>query len=128
MDNTLVILGKKIYDMLQVKNDLDEKLKKLQEQIDIEQSAMVDLMESLQVKNIRLDDIGMFYLASSVYPKVIDQELLFSYLREHDAGSLIKETVNSNTLRAYVKECMDNANETPKGIEIYAETKLRLKK
>jgi hypothetical protein len=89
---------------------------------------MIDTMESLQVKNIRLDDIGMFYLASSIYPKVLDQQLLFDDLRSRGDGSLIKETINSNTLRAYIKECMDNKNEVPKGIEIYAETKLRLKK
>jgi hypothetical protein len=128
MDNELVQLGQKIYDLIQKKVILEVQVDKLTEELNIEQAKMIDTMESLQVKNIRLDDIGMFYLASSIYPKVLDQQLLFDDLRSRGDGSLIKETINSNTLRAYIKECMDNKNEVPKGIEIYAETKLRLKK
>lgn len=126
--NELVEYGNKLRELLDEKAELDEAAKKLAGEIDSIQRKFIDLMEAHKVKNFTIDNVGMFYLSSSIYPRVVDQQQLFSDLRQRGAGALIKETVNLNTLRAYVKECLENSNEVPKGVDVYAETKIRVRR
>ncbi len=126
--NELVEYGNKLHELLDEKSELDEAAKKLASEIDSIQRKFIDLMEAHKVKNFTIDNVGMFYLSSSIYPRVVDQQQLFADLRQRGAGTLIKETVNSNTLRAYVKECLENSNEVPKGVDVYAETKIRMRR
>lgn len=56
------------------------------------------------------------------YVKVADQPTFFAWLRDHGAGDLIKETVNTQTLKAWAKEQLENGAEIPAVVQVTPET------
>lgn len=55
-----------------------------------------------------------------------NQPELFAWLREHQAGDLIKEGVHQATLTAFVKDRREQGLEDPPGISVWEETKAKL--
>ena len=124
----LIDNARKLKILLEAKDEVEQKLDVIKKEIAEFQSQFVELMDLRDVQNFSVRDLGTFYVNASVIPKVTNQVELFGDLRRRGAGDLIKETVNSNTLRAYVKECLDEKNEIPKGIEIFTRSAVRVRK
>ena len=66
-----------------------------------------------------IDKVSVPELERTFYPKVrysasmVDKGAAMEWLRKHDAGSLIQETVNANTLASYLKDHMLETGEEP---------------
>lgn len=70
-------------------------------------------------------------LRTDVYASTVEakKDEFFEWLRDNGAGSLIKETVHSQTLRAYVREQRENGVTIPEDlISVYEVTKAVLTK
>lgn len=70
-------------------------------------------------------------LRTDVYASTVKEHEpeFFEWLRDHEAGSLIKESVHAQTLRAYVREQRENGVTVPEHlINVYEVTKAVLTK
>jgi len=127
-NNQLVDFAKRLKSMIDMRDLLDEDLKKVKAEIEEFQKEFVELMEIHRMQRFSLDGVGTVYISSSIYPKVVDQDLLFSDLRSKGFETLIKETIHAGTLKAHVKELLADKNELPKGIEVYPKAVVRIRK
>lgn len=128
MNEQLIEFGKQLKQLTAKKKALKDEESKVTEAIDTLQEKFVEAMSLYKLQNFKIKELGQFYVHASIFPKVNDQEKLFKDLREKGAGDIIKETVFSSTLRAYTKECIENNNEIPKGIDIHTKTTVRVRK
>ena len=124
----LVEYAKKLRCMKDKKEALKSELEDLNKELDTFNKEFVELMELNQLKKFTVDGIGTCYISADIYPKVNSVELLHEDLRLHGAGALIKEVVNHQSLKAYCKECLEAKNELPKGVDVYPEAQVVIRK
>jgi hypothetical protein len=128
MSEHLTGLGRKLKALLDKKNQLAIDEKEVNTKITRLQSTFVEAMELNKLQNFQIKNVGQFYLHTSTFAKIINKEEFFTYLRQKGAEDLIKETVFPSTVRAYTKECVENLNEVPLGIEVTPKTTVRVRK
>jgi hypothetical protein len=95
---------------------------------------LVNQMINYEVQNFKHNG-NIFYLTTNIYVSDVAsrREELYSTLRDNGYGSLIKETVHPQTLKAFVKELMaENGDEVPEWLNglvtVYEEQEARMKK
>lgn len=72
-------------------------------------------MEEKGIENFRVTDLGLVKLTADMYvsPKSGMKDKLYGWLRKNKLGALITETVNSSTLKAFVKERVNKGKTVP---------------
>lgn len=73
---------------------------------------------------------GRIHLESKLYASCSEanRPTLFSFLRSEDAADIIKETVNTQTLSAYVRERRGDGLQDPPGVSVHEEVVAKLTK
>lgn len=108
----LPFLVKRLEDLRDKKADLDAELKSVNGALkELEEVLLPDTMRALGIVqgnrgSFTTESGKRISLRTDVYAstnKAREQEF-FEWLRDHNAGDLIKETVNAQTLRAFVRE------------------------
>lgn len=128
MNEQLMDFASRLKKLTDKKKELKAEDKANTEKITVLQEKFVEAMELYKLQNFKVKGLGLFFVHSSILPKVTDQDKLFKNLREKGAEDLIKETVFASTLRAYVNECIENSNEIPDGIDVHTRTEVRIRK
>ncbi len=102
---------RKLTDQIkEAREALDEMEKKLSRE------QVPEVMRAHNVKTITIEGVGRVSLSNRWSCSMLDKEAGFEYLRANNAGGLIIETVNSQTLAAYAKDLS-----TEKGVELPAD-------
>lgn len=99
-------------------NELEDARKRLNEKLEeISRQLIPEVMLERQVKTITLADVERRFTVSTRISCSIAEgkkEPAFIWLRGHDAGALIQETVNAGTLSAFAKSQLeDKGTELP---------------
>lgn len=107
-------LAGKYRALRETKDKLEEELKGVSEAISNAERDLANEMVNGELQSI---DFGgkLFYLYPEMRVSVRGgkQPEAFDWLRDHDLGDLIKETVNSNSLTSEVKKYLAEMDETP---------------
>ena len=102
-------LTQKIINMYNMKERIDykkEQLKELNKAYDkMRLEEIPNLMDDEGIEKVSVEGVGTLYLTSDVYASIPapSRDGAFEWLRDHGYGDLVKETVNSSTLKAFVK-------------------------
>lgn len=120
--------AKRLRGLKDQKSKLEQKVTETNLEIQQENEEFVKIMEIEGVSMFKSPGIGTCYLAESVYPRVVDEVLLFKDLRKKRLGKLIKEKIHFSTLRGLVNECLAEGRELPKGIDCFHKTEVRIRK
>lgn len=74
-----------------------------------------EIMEEQEIDVVKIAGVGRLQVRSDIYCScpAANREKLQQWLREHGQGALVSETINSSTLKAFIKEAMINGNEYP---------------
>lgn len=107
------------------KDTLEAKLKEVNKDLQEQDLWCAQWLLEHNVKSLDLEGLGKCAYAQTVYPTVKDQEALFASLRAMDAASLIKETVHPQTLKAFVKERLEQNLPLPDGVETFTKQHIR---
>ncbi len=97
------------------KKDLDAKAKELGAEIEELDKQLSDAMTEAELDKFSRNG-STFYLSSRLFasPQAGRKDALISALKEEGFGDIVQETVNANTLSAFVKEQMSqNGDEVP---------------
>ena len=99
------------------KSDLNEEIKGVNAQIDETETQLVELMVDEEMQNFTRNG-QMFYLNTKVYASAVAERKaeLYKWLKENGYGDLVYETVNANSLAAFVREQLEEADELPEGL------------
>jgi len=101
--NTLVGKLKSFLELKNLKEELEKELKQIQKKYDITEEKLFDLMFDLDIQSVEIEGKKV-YRKVSQYPRIINQEDFFQWLRDNGYAELIKETVNAQTLGSWYRE------------------------
>jgi len=77
--------------------------------------SIPERMESDGVERVSYEGIGRVSLTADLRVQTKNKDALFGWLRKNKLGDLITDTVNSSTLKAFVKERMQKGKPLPDG-------------
>ena len=130
----LIELASQLRTLKEKEARLKDELSNTRIQIKNIKKDLVNQMINYEVQNFKHSG-NIFYLTTSIYVSDVAsrREELYSTLRDNGYGSLIKETVHPQTLKAFVKELMaENGDEVPEWLNglvtVYEEQEARMKK
>ena len=90
------------------------------------EEALYKTLENMGVKSIRNDAGNLFFRSDMIKPYIRkdDRDRFYDWLRENEYGSIIKNTVNVNTLQAFVREQHELKNPLPEYVQIHIVQKI----
>lgn len=132
MESQLKPLAERLKALGDALDDIDCQKKLLNKEYDDVSADLLQIMNAMGMTNFKTE-FGTFYINTSRFPKIVDQVKAFAYLRELGAGDIIKETVNSMTLRKTYSELeeagtLDIFAAEANGIVAHTEESVRMRK
>jgi len=127
--NELVDIIDRLADLKAQTSELEAREKELK------RSIIPDLMKNAGIVNSQ--NKGSFtvpgrriYLETRTYASVTAEQkpTFFAWLRDHEQGAMIQETVNSQTLSAFVRERRADGLNDPPGIAVHEDTVAKVMK
>ena len=133
-DNAMFELADRLKELRDAKKAAEEELKSINAEIDDVEYRLSELMISSETQNFKRAGT-MFCLSTTTRASAAAgmKEELFDALRSKGFGELIYETVNANSLSAFVKEQIaENGDELPdwlKGlVNVFEKTTVTVRK
>lgn len=106
--------------MKQVQFELEEAEKvktELQAEFDhLRYEEVPNLMSELDLRNFTVEGVGRMSLTPGMYASIIQKHEAYIWLKDNGHGDLIKETVNSGSLQAALKQAIVKGEELPDGV------------
>ncbi len=122
----LVSLAKDLAMKSEQVEQAEETLKSLKAQETAIEKKLSDEMITQEVKSFKLDGLGGFRTQACMYPNVTDREALMAAVAGNkDWRGLIKESINGNTLKSFIKELSEQGKKLPPGVEPYTQMEIR---
>ncbi|WP_425348051.1 hypothetical protein [Youngiibacter multivorans] len=112
-------LSDKLKELRSVKKQVEDELKFINKTIDETDQRLTELMISNETQSFNRSGT-LFYLNTKIYASAAGEkkEELFEALKKQGYGSLVVETVNANSLSAFVKEqILENEDLLPNWLE-----------
>ena len=104
-------------DLTEQRRDLEAEINRLKADLSAREEKLVEEFAQAGIQNIKTSTGQTVYLNREIFAKLVgDQKKAHTALRRAGLGDFIKDTVNSQTLRAWVRE-MDEV--LPKGLQPY---------
>ena len=133
-DNIDLTLADRLQELRDEKDALDTRTKEVNAELEKIETQLVDAMVTAELDSFKRNGHS-YSLKNDTFAsaKADRKEELFAALRNNDAGDLVQEQVNANSLRAFVKELKaNNDDEIPKWIadyiNVYEKTKIAVRK
>jgi len=106
-------------DLTEKRRKLEAEVKRMATELAAREEKLVDEFAQAGIQNIKTKTGQTIYLNREVFAKLVgDQKKAYTAFRRAGLGDFVKETLNANTLRAYVRE-MDEV--LPRGLQPYVD-------
>lgn len=73
------------------------------------------LMEDMGATSMKIDGVGRLAIQPQLSCKTVNQDALREWLVAHGGGALIKDTVNSSSLKSFINHQLVDGKEIPGG-------------
>lgn len=134
MELNMYELAEQLKQLREEKKDAEQRVKDINAEIDKTEYALVQLMAETETQNFTRAGT-MFSLTTKTCASAMAdcKDELFSALKENGFGELIYETVNANSLSAFVKEQIaENQDTVPDWlnglVNVYEQTSVSVRK
>lgn len=134
MESNIFELADKLKELKDKKKALDEEMKALNAEIDFTDIELSEAMLQEEMQNFKRGG-SVFYINTKTYASAIpgNKDELFKKLKSEGYGDLIYETVNANSLSAFVKEqVLINEDKLPDWLDglvhVYDKTTIGIRK
>ena len=103
-------LADELSDLRERKKKMEEELKSINARIEFYEAELVKEMINEEVQNFTRGG-QLFYLSTRTWASPVPERKaeLYSWLKDHGFGDLVQETVNTQTLSAWVREQIEEA-------------------
>ncbi len=93
-------------------------------------ALLLDVMDSIGMTQFRMKDVGLVYIHNSPKASVLkaDKEELMQWLKDHGHGDIVKEDVNTNTLKAFVRGLREEGQPLPPLVREWVHREPRIRK
>jgi len=126
-------LADRLQGLKQQKSQLEDEIKAVNAEISETESKVAGLMLEEEMQNFTRNGL-IFYLSTKIYASAVAdrKEELFAWLKENGYGDLVYETVNANSLAAFIREQLEEVEELPeelaKLVNVYEKTTVGMRK
>ncbi len=134
MELRMYELAEQLKQLREEKKDAEQRVKDINAEIDNTEYALVQLMAETETQNFTRAGT-MFSLTTKTRASAMAgrKDKLYSALKENGFGELVYETVNANSLSAFVKEQIaenqDNVPDWLNGlVNVYEQTSVSVRK
>lgn len=134
METNMYELAEKLKVLREEKKDAEQRVKDINAEIDKTEYALVQVMAETETQNFTRAGT-MFSLTTKTRASAMagHKDELYSALKENGYGDLVYETVNANSLSAFVKEQItENQDTVPEWlsslVNIYEQTSVSVRK
>lgn len=109
---------------------LEKQFKQAKDRFEKAQTVLIDDLQMRQAsKTARYDAYGSISIGKPIVgARAVNEEQLFTYLKEIGRDDLLKLTCHHRTLSSFVKEMLENGSEIPVFIEYWMKPTSRLTK
>lgn len=134
MELNMYEFAEQLKQLREEKKDAEQRVKDINAEIDKTEYALVKLMAETETQNFTRAGT-MFSLTTKTRASAVAgrKDELFSALKENGFGDLVYETVNANSLSAFVKEQIsENQDTVPEWlnglVNVYEQTSVSVRK
>ena len=134
MELNMYELAEQLKQLREEKKDAEQRVKDINAEIDKTEYALVQLMAETETQNFTRAGT-MFSLTTKTRASAMAgrKDELYSALKENGFGELVYETVNANSLSAFVKEQIaENQDTVPEWlnglVNVYEQTSVSVRK
>lgn len=127
-------LADKLKELRDKKKQLENEVKEINTEIEETEQELVQQMLEEEMQNFSRNGT-LFYLNTKTFASPVpdEKEKLYQALKDNGYGDLVYETVNSNSLSAFIKEQIEqNEGELPKWLDglvnVYDKTTIGMRK
>lgn len=132
--NIDLTVADRLHELRDAKEELEKSVKDINALIDETEQELITAMETAELDSFKRN--GHTYslkVDTFASAKAECKDELFKALRENNAGDLVQEQVNANSLRAFVKELKANNDDNIPDwiadyINVYEKTKIAVRK
>lgn len=134
MENSIFEMADKLKELKEKKKALDSEMKTINAEIEFTETELSDAMINEEMQNFSRAGT-LFYLNTKTHASAIPEfkEALYNTLKIEGYGDMVYETVNANSLSAFVKEqILINEDKLPWWLDglvhVYEKTTVGLRK
>lgn len=109
-------LVRKMKDLGDIKNDLEDQLKEVNKQWDLVRKVEIpEAMAAIDpgLKSLKIAGLGTVYLRADLYSGVVDKERAYQWLTDNGFQDLIQPQVFPSTLKAWMREQLEEGTDLP---------------
>lgn len=114
-------LAKELYDLKEQKEDLEQQLKETNKQIkNLAEHQIPEMMENMDIDKFSVPGVGTVYTQAEVYANVKkdDRDRFYEWCRNAGHGEVVVDYVHPQTLKAFIKERLENGETFPEFINV----------
>ena len=132
-DRRAEALAEQLKQLREAKKDAEQRVKDINAEIDKTEYVLVQLMAETETQNFTRAGT-MFSLTTKTRASAVagHKDELYSALKENGFGELVYETVNANSLSAFVKQISENQDTVPDWlsglVNVYEQTSVSVRK
>ena len=133
MEQEIFVLADELAELKDRKKALDDELKAVNSRIAEVEEQLANKMVEEEIQSFQRSG-KTFYVTTKVFASAVPERKaeLFAWLKEHGFGDMVTETVNANTLSAWVREQLEESETLPEDLEelvnVYEKTTVGIRK
>lgn len=133
MEQDIFELADELAGLKERKKELEDMLKEVNERIATVEEILSTRMLEEELQSFNRNG-KTFYVQTKTFASAVPERKaeLFQWLKDHGFGDMVTETVNANTLSAWVREQLEESESLPEGLEelvnVYEKTTVGIRK
>lgn len=133
MEQEIFGLADELAGLKERKKELENTLKEVNARIATVEETLSTMMLEEEVQSFNRNG-KTFYVQTKTFASAVPERKqdLFAWLKDHGYGDMVTETVNHNTLSAFVREMLSETDQLPEDLEelinVYEKTTVGIRK
>ena len=117
---SLVKLAKEYMAAKNHKDEIEDVLSVINQNLEAINQILVDKMEDENMHSFKAEDGTTIFQKTAVYPKVVDKEVAFAWIKKNKQEHLL--SIQHMSLKSFCTELLEQGNDLPEGVECYLKT------
>lgn len=133
MEQEIFVLADELAELKDRKKELDDELKAVNARIAEVEEQLASKMVEEEIQSFQRSG-KTFYVTTKVFASAVPERRieLFAWFKDNGFGDMVQETVNANTLAAWVRERLADSDQLPEGLDelinVYEKTTVGVRK
>ena len=125
---TVTDLAKDLRRLKDMKENIEEQLKKTNGEIDEASTKLADLMETQGVDSFKVAGVGSVYIQTLNRPTVVDKDALIVWLDSRGMSDCAPRSCHHKKLESIVKELLEDSQPLPACLNVFQQKRALIRR